>query len=313
MKLKKLVVKNFKSLKDCEIELDKFNVLIGPNASGKTNLVEVFKLLRKIYVERDENPFLEWWGYNNVVWAGKEELPITIGMLFDVEGYDVYFETTFTGTGGSFRILKETLEVVGYIKITKSGDIVQVEYSENWSESIFKELSKLESLIRLKPTEDLSQTSKKLLSRIRYVLKEKKFEFNFSPNRTLLDLWKFLTEAPLLIIIESESSVTTVKFTSFHKIYYLGLGQRNNPLPIIFPDTKDYQLEGRRLSSLILQFFRRNSSLRQVYMAHLRVPPYPRKETTLKEDASNLVPLLYNIWLREGRLPDEIAKPLSMA
>lgn len=67
MKLKKIEIKNFKSLKDCPIDLRDFNVVVGPNASGKTNLVELFKLLRKIYVDREPFPFLDWWGYDNVV------------------------------------------------------------------------------------------------------------------------------------------------------------------------------------------------------------------------------------------------------
>jgi len=60
------------------------------------------------------------------------------------------------------------------------------------------------------------------------------------------------------------------------------------------------------------QFFR-GLTLRQISVRTAKTPQYPRKETTLSEDASNLVPLLYNIWLREGRLPDEIAKPLPIA
>lgn len=43
--IKKLQVKNYKSLKNVEIELDKFNVLIGPNASGKSNILDVLVFL----------------------------------------------------------------------------------------------------------------------------------------------------------------------------------------------------------------------------------------------------------------------------
>lgn len=48
--LKKIEIKNFKSLKDCSIELRDFNVVIGPNASGKTNFVELFKYLRDTHL-----------------------------------------------------------------------------------------------------------------------------------------------------------------------------------------------------------------------------------------------------------------------
>jgi AAA15 family ATPase/GTPase len=46
--IKKLKVKNYKSLKDVELELDKFNVLIGPNASGKSNLLDCVTFISEI-------------------------------------------------------------------------------------------------------------------------------------------------------------------------------------------------------------------------------------------------------------------------
>ena len=37
MGIKRVEVKNFKSFKDLKIDLGKFNVVIGANASGKSN------------------------------------------------------------------------------------------------------------------------------------------------------------------------------------------------------------------------------------------------------------------------------------
>jgi len=48
MSIKKIRISNFKSFKELIIELGKFNVLIGANASGKSNLVQIFKFLRDI-------------------------------------------------------------------------------------------------------------------------------------------------------------------------------------------------------------------------------------------------------------------------
>jgi predicted ATPase len=55
MAMKKIKISNFKSFKDLEVELGKFNVLIGPNASGKSNFIEVFKFLRDIVNHGLEN------------------------------------------------------------------------------------------------------------------------------------------------------------------------------------------------------------------------------------------------------------------
>ncbi len=46
--LKKLRAKNFKSFADIEINLNKFNVLIGANAAGKSSFVQILDFLRNI-------------------------------------------------------------------------------------------------------------------------------------------------------------------------------------------------------------------------------------------------------------------------
>ena len=80
--LKNITISNFKSYKECKIELCNFNLLVGPNGSGKTNLVELFKLLKGIYKEKEISPFLPWRGYQNVVWKQDETLPIAVNNEF---------------------------------------------------------------------------------------------------------------------------------------------------------------------------------------------------------------------------------------
>ncbi len=48
MAIKTIRVKNFKSFKDVEVHLGDFNVLIGANASGKSNFISIIKFLRDI-------------------------------------------------------------------------------------------------------------------------------------------------------------------------------------------------------------------------------------------------------------------------
>ncbi len=48
MSVKSIRVTNFKSFKELEVELGKFNVLIGANASGKSNFVQIFKFMKDI-------------------------------------------------------------------------------------------------------------------------------------------------------------------------------------------------------------------------------------------------------------------------
>lgn len=48
MIISKIRVTNFKSFKELEVELDKFNVLIGANASGKSNFIQIFQFLKDV-------------------------------------------------------------------------------------------------------------------------------------------------------------------------------------------------------------------------------------------------------------------------
>jgi len=78
MSIKKITIRNFKNLKDFIIHPKKFNVIVGPNGSGKTNFIEAFKLFKKIYAEKNPYPFLEWGGYRNVVYNHNTGLPIEL-------------------------------------------------------------------------------------------------------------------------------------------------------------------------------------------------------------------------------------------
>ncbi|MEH2301433.1 MAG: AAA family ATPase [Nostoc sp.] len=51
--LKKFILENWKSFRYAELPLDPLTVLIGTNASGKSNVVEAFEFLQRI--ARGEN------------------------------------------------------------------------------------------------------------------------------------------------------------------------------------------------------------------------------------------------------------------
>ena len=55
MKIKSINISNFKSFENLEINLGDFNVLIGSNASGKTNFTQIFRFLKDIGQEGLKN------------------------------------------------------------------------------------------------------------------------------------------------------------------------------------------------------------------------------------------------------------------
>ncbi len=48
MQLNRILLKGYKSIKDCDLELGSLNVLIGGNGSGKSNFIGFFKMVRAI-------------------------------------------------------------------------------------------------------------------------------------------------------------------------------------------------------------------------------------------------------------------------
>ena len=120
--LKKIRICNFKSLRDVTIELGKFNVLIGPNACGKTNIIQAFELLRDIMDPAVINPFAKFWGYSNVVWIRNEQLNIRFELEFtDGSSYSM----DVTGVGGRCNILRETLKC-GDISMWREGQSLKI-------------------------------------------------------------------------------------------------------------------------------------------------------------------------------------------
>lgn len=117
LELKRLWVRNFKSLRDFSLEvLTRFNVVVGANGSGKTALAEVFELWRDLldYARgRTVNPFLRWWGYDRVVWRHDESLNVVLGLEFGAAGAQEHFhagyEVEVSGRGGHFRVIAERL------------------------------------------------------------------------------------------------------------------------------------------------------------------------------------------------------------
>lgn len=54
-KIKKIYVDGYKNLVDCEAELHDFNVLVGPNNSGKSNFLEIFTFVNALLFGSEEH------------------------------------------------------------------------------------------------------------------------------------------------------------------------------------------------------------------------------------------------------------------
>ena len=86
MSIKRIKVKNFKSFDELDLELRPFNVVIGANASGKSNFTDIFKFLKDV----DENDLKNAIALNggmeslrNLKIGYSEPLSLEVELLFD--------------------------------------------------------------------------------------------------------------------------------------------------------------------------------------------------------------------------------------
>ena len=71
MKITSLRIKGFRSLRDVTWQPGNLNVLIGPNGSGKTNLLRALALLKQAAVGGLEQAILRSGGLAQICWDGE--------------------------------------------------------------------------------------------------------------------------------------------------------------------------------------------------------------------------------------------------
>ena len=86
--LKKIRIKNFKSLKDAELTLKPLTVLVGPNNAGKSNTLNTLHFIHDIVKRGNPNAIAARGGFNDIAWNGKENQTIAFDITWtpDNEG-----------------------------------------------------------------------------------------------------------------------------------------------------------------------------------------------------------------------------------
>ncbi len=125
MEIQELEVKGFRSLRDVRWALGKLNVLIGLNGSGKSNLLQAFELLKRAAQNRLSEEVLQQGGIGSLLWDSKaQEISWRLISRFHTAGttsngiYQLALRQI--GTGSSFRIEKEIVEIESDLWLNRS-------------------------------------------------------------------------------------------------------------------------------------------------------------------------------------------------
>ena len=81
----RLHVRNFKSLRDLDVQLEPINVLVGSNMSGKSNILDVLRFLQQLFFPEAGTQGFSYalaqrGGINEVLWKGGDDKLLTIGL-----------------------------------------------------------------------------------------------------------------------------------------------------------------------------------------------------------------------------------------
>lgn len=76
-------IKNYKSLRDVTIPLQPLTVLVGPNAAGKSNILDCLAFVADIVREGLRGALGRRGGFSDVVWGGQDEDQVSLTIAFE--------------------------------------------------------------------------------------------------------------------------------------------------------------------------------------------------------------------------------------
>jgi len=135
-----------------EIELQPLNVLIGPNTSGKSNLIEAIGILKATPTDLPA-PFRQGGGVNEFLWKGGQENPVAkidVTLDYPQRSQKLRYLVSLTSTGQRLELVDEVVEneqrysgeddVYFYYRYQRGRPVVNINKVENEGERFKRSL-----------------------------------------------------------------------------------------------------------------------------------------------------------------------------
>jgi predicted ATPase len=123
----RLQVRNFKSLREIDLSLGPINVLVGPNMSGKSNILDVFRFVYQVFFPEANAQGISYavaqrGGISEVLWKGSDNKLITIALeaVDDADPSTIYMYSLelvsgsgefVTNQGESLKLMRPGMEI----------------------------------------------------------------------------------------------------------------------------------------------------------------------------------------------------------
>ncbi|MGM9735048.1 MAG: AAA family ATPase [Candidatus Cryptobacteroides sp.] len=104
--IENVIIRNFKSIRDMELPLQKLNVLIGSNGVGKSNFISFFEMTKALFEQRLGSYTLSKGGIDNLLYRGRKFSDEIFGLM------------DFSNTNAFFFAIKPSQSNKGYIENT---------------------------------------------------------------------------------------------------------------------------------------------------------------------------------------------------
>lgn len=105
--IERIIIENYKSIREMDIRLGPINVLIGGNGAGKSNFISFFKLVKEVY-EGNIRSFSLKKGANNLLYRGVKHSDHLLGSL-DFDNTIRYQFQLFASTEQSLFVAHESV------------------------------------------------------------------------------------------------------------------------------------------------------------------------------------------------------------
>jgi predicted ATPase len=110
--IKRFRVQNYKALRDVTLDLTPIHVLIGPNDSGKTSILEAIAALCRSVDHGLSEAFAGSWQGRSLVWRADSQLPVSLTATgeHDHETFDYTLACQFAAGGRGASVASEIME-----------------------------------------------------------------------------------------------------------------------------------------------------------------------------------------------------------